>query len=311
MRRAIRRAVCCAAVLFTLITGLSVSRAAILSPADQFVILGIGGPDAANRGTVIINSATSITGNVGYNRFTTSTTNQKVTTFTGTAYVHSEVAPTGAPGANWNYTAATYVPTGGIQYGSSNVAVDTLLNNARTAALSASTFYGALPATHAPIVEIDDTSATITSTGAVNVIDIGLIDLKSDTITLQGRAGFTDAFIIRVTGGFSVDQSTISLVNTTAGHVLWYFPTAGSEIDIAKDTTVFNGTILAPFTTSSDPVTYHNPATFNGAIIAKDINVHSDFNINHVPFVPEPAGATLLLSAVLVLGARRRHRHRQ
>jgi choice-of-anchor A domain-containing protein len=113
-----------------------------------------------------------------------------------------------------------------------------------------------------------------------------------------------------VTGDFAVDQSTISLVNTTAGHVLWYFPTAGTEIDITKAETVFNGTILAPFTTSADPVIYHNPATFNGAIIAKDINVHSDFNINHVPFVPEPATGTLLLAAGLTLLARRRRRRR-
>jgi hypothetical protein len=287
------------------------ARGGVLTPADQFAILGIGGSSAASRGTVIINSATSITGDVGYARFTTSTTNQKVTTFTGTAYVHSEVAPTATTGTNWNYTAATYVPSGGIQYGSSSAAVDTLLDDARAAALAASTFYGGLPATLAPIASINDTSATITSTGAVNVIDIGAIDIKSDTITLSGRVGFTDTFIIRVTGNFAVDQSTIALANTTAAHVLWYFPTAATDIDIVKAETIFNGTILAPFTTSSKPVIYHNPATFNGAIIARDINVHSDFNITHVAFVPEPATGALLVGfglAALACARRRRRR---
>ena len=89
---------------------------------------------------------------------------------------------------------------------------------------------------------------------------------------------------------------------TNASHLLWYFPTANSHILINKDSTVFNGTILAPFTTSANPVTYHNPATFNGAILARDIDVHSDFNINWVPF-PEPSslvGLALIGSAMIV-----------
>ena len=283
------------------------AHAAILSPADQFVILGIGGTSAASRGDVSINSATSIIGNVGYNQFTTSLTNQKVNLFTGTAYVHSEVAPGGVTGANWDYAAATYAPSGGIQYGSANAAVDTLLTDARTAALAASTFYGGLPATQT-LPALNDASLNIVSDQSVNVINIPSINVNSDTITLTGRPGFTDTFIIRTTGSFDISQSTISLVNTDAAHVLWYFPTAGSHILLNKDSTVFNGTILAPFTTNSEPVEYHNPATFNGAIIARDIDVHSDFNINHVPFVPEPSSLAAVAMGLCALATRRRLR---
>ena len=55
-----------------------------LGAASQFALL------ALNNGNMTINSATSITGNVGYSNGVTSTTNQKVSTFNGTAYLDSE-----------------------------------------------------------------------------------------------------------------------------------------------------------------------------------------------------------------------------
>jgi hypothetical protein len=281
--------------------GASTAHAAVLAPANQFVLLATGGTGPADRGTATINSSTSIIGNVGYGQWTTSTTNQKVDTFTGTVDVHSTVAPTGAPGANWDYTAATFAPSGGVHYGSNEPAVETLLNNARTAALATAGQVQALSPTQT-IASINDTSATITSTGAINVIDIGVINLNSDTITFQSRPGFMDTFIIRTSGSFDVSQSTIAMNGTDAGHLLWYFPTAGSHILVNKDSTVFNGTILAPFTNAGSPVVYHNPATFNGAIIARDFDVHSDFNINQVPFTPDLPEPGALGLAVLTCG---------
>jgi hypothetical protein len=62
-----------------------------------------------------------------------------------------------------------------------------------------------------------------------------------------------------------------------------------------KSTNVINGTFLAPYRS----VIYHNPATFNGQIISKGVNIHSDANLNSVPLsTPEPclAGVAVELS---------------
>ena len=60
-----------------------------------------------NNGNFTINSSTNLIADVGYSSYVTSTTNQKINNFTGTAYVHSQVT-------SFVYTAATYRPTGGI-----------------------------------------------------------------------------------------------------------------------------------------------------------------------------------------------------
>ena len=65
---------------------------------------------------------------------------------------------------------------------------------------------------------------------------------------------------------------------------------------INKDASVFRGTILAP----SGSVEYHNPATFEGAIIAKNIDLHSAFNVTHTSFdtIPEPSTSLLFLMSL-------------
>lgn len=113
------------------------------------------------------------------------------------------------------------------------------------------------------------------------------------TITLCGDA--SDYFLINVTGDFQFSQSVIQLASgVTASHVLWNFPSTTAytrNILINKSTTVWTGTILAPNLPKGVSVEYHNPAEFNGAIIANNVTVHSDFNLNTVPFQPS-AGYT-------------------
>jgi hypothetical protein len=277
-------------IAICLLAGAAASRgdSINLGEAGNFAVLGL------NNGTVTINSATSITGNVGYSNGVISNTNQKVDSFTGTVYVHS--------GATFNYTAATFNPSGGIVIGG---AANTKLDQANADAASASTFYSglALSPMQPLLGVINDTSVTVNSTGAVNVISISSINLNSDHFTINSRAGFDDLFIFKVTGSFDWSQS-IADGTALPGNILWYFPNA-SNINVNKQATVFEGTILAP----TGSVIYHNPATFTGSIVALNIDLHSDFNMTQAPqdaSTPLPlasvGGLTLL---ALTMGQRR------
>ena len=134
---------------------------------------------------------------------------------------------------------------------------------------------------------------TITGNGGVNVISVRSVDLNSRVLTLSGNANNT--FIINVANGFQLADSKILLSGgVLASRVIFNFPTIGSTIDMYKATNVINGTFLAPYRA----VIYHNPATFNGQIIAQSVAIHSDANLTSVPSsIPETclAGATVQL----------------
>jgi hypothetical protein len=280
-------------LFMTLVLLLSFGTAA---QADPYVTLGSAADyailalDYNGVGQETINSATSISGNVGVASGVTGTTNQKVSSWpTGGAYVSS--------GATFSYTAATFAPPDGVNIGGAS---DAKVAQASTDAYAAATTIAGLSATQTISGNINDVSQTVTSNQAVNVIDItGYVNMNSDTFTLNGRAGYTDWFIIRVGGSFDFSQSTVALSNTDAGHVLWFFGD-DQHVLVNKSSTVFSGTILAPYESTFD-VTYHNPATFTGAIISNNLYVHSDFNITQEGFVPTPIpGAVLLLGAGMV-----------
>jgi choice-of-anchor A domain-containing protein len=262
-------------IAICLLAGAAASRgdSINLGAAGNFGILGL------NNGTVTINSATSITGDVGYSNGVVSNTNQKVDSFNGTVYVHS--------GATFNYTPATFNPSGGFVIGG---AADGLLNQANSDALSASSTYFGLGVTQT-LGAINDTSVLVNSTGAVNVISISSINLNSDHFTINSRAGFNDLFIFNVTGSFDWSQS-IADGTALPGNILWNFPNA-SSINVNKQATVFEGTILAP----TGSVIYHNPATFTGSIVALNIDLHSDFNMSQPP-VPADSSTPLPTAAL-------------
>jgi hypothetical protein len=214
---------------------------------------------ALNNGAMTINSSTSITGNVGYSAYVTSTTNQKIDSFVGTAYVHST--------ANFVYTPATYQPTGGIIRGG---AADPLLAQANSDVASASAYFAGLPS-NGSLGNVT-ASRTLSAAGPITVFDVSSWNYNAGKLTLNGSP--TSVFVFRVAGSFDWSQSQIVLNGVQPANIVWYFPNA-SAIDINKSSNVFAGTVLAP----TGSVIYHNPATFNGAIIAKSIDVHSDFNI--------------------------------
>lgn len=298
------------ALAFALSTGAAQAASfdlnGLLGNAAGFAVLGM------EQGDVTINSATSITGDVGYTDGVVSNTNQKVDQFDGTAYLHS--------GASVNTTPATFAPTGGVQSGAQ---VDAYLNQANQDALNAAQFLSTVNAgnvgTGITFAEFnlgalgDNDSRVISTNGSSGAdIDAGNVDFvrlnvdslgyKDDALTLVGDS--SDIFLFNVAGNFDFAGSRVELEGISWENVIFNFA-SGSEVMINKASTLFNGRILGPDAT----IEYHNPAGFNGAILAKSIDLHSDFNLSgpSKAAVAAPAPASLLLSmlAILGLGARR------
>jgi hypothetical protein len=228
-----------------------------LGEAASFGLLGL------ENGNFTVNSGTNLTANVGYSRGVVSGINQKVKNFIGTAYVHSEVG-------SFVYASSSYNPSGGVLQNISTV--DAKLNQANTDAIAASADYANYP------VDVNlgnvTTNQVVNRAGNITVVSISSMNYNSNTIQLIGVAGNDDAFIINVAGNFDFSQSTVFLTNVRPERVVWNFPNA-SNIVVNKSSNVFRGTILAPI----GSVIYHNPASFEGAIIAKNISVHSAFNL--------------------------------
>ena len=261
------------------LTQLAPSLTFNFTQANSYALLGLNG------GNVSVNSATAVTGDFGYSRNSTSTTNQKIGEdffgqWKGTAYVHSAVG-------TFQYTDKNYIPNGGIV---TSPAQDARLDTANAEALAASAQLAALTTT-INAGAINDTSATwgvVNGVANLNVVQVNSLNMNSDVLELRGDE--QDYFVINVLGNFDFSQSEVRLTGgLTANHVIFNFPTAGTQtrdVLLNKASTIFNGTILAP-DLDGFAVEYHNPASFTGAIIAKNITVHSDFNLNHAPFYPQ------------------------
>ena len=216
-----------------------------------------------NNGNFTINSSTNLIADVGYSSQVTSTTNQKINNFTGTAYVHSQVT-------SFVYTAATYQPSGGIIRNTGDA--DAKLDAANANAIAVSSVYAGLTPTY--VFGAVTTNQTINSAGHNTVVQMSSLNYNSNILTLNGTAGTDDGFIINVLGSFDFSQSQIRLNNVRPERVIFNFPNP-SNITVNKASNIFQGTILAP----TGSVIYHNPASFEGSIIALNIAVHSDFNL--------------------------------
>lgn len=258
------------AVSAVLVTPLNTQAASInLGTAADFTIL------ALENGRLSINSATSLTGNVGYSAGVITVEAQKVDTFTGTAFVNSGFATTSF---NNKYVAATFAPSGGIQYGPG--LVDNKLHQANLDAMNAASFYAGLIPAGGSARDLgnlgDNDNRTLNGTGlGLNIYRLGSLNYNSDVLTLIG--GANDVFVFDVTGNFDFSQSQIVLTGgITANNVLFNFLTGSSgHVDLNKAANEFYGTILSP----SAPIDYHNPATFVGRLIGTNITLHSDFNL--------------------------------
>jgi hypothetical protein len=247
------------ALVFAALPTRQIYAAKSLGAASKYVVL------ALENGSLIINSSHLLVGDVGYSKGVKSQTNQKVDTFIGTVYVHSQVS-------QFNYTSATFQPSGGIIQ--NNVTADAQLNQANIDALAASVNYAGLTPdyTYGNVT----TSLTINRTGSVTVVNMASLNYNYGVLNLIGSSGGTDSFIFNIAGNFDFSHASINLTNVNPANVIFNFPNA-SFININKADNVFRGIILAPI----GNVDYHNPASFVGAIIALDIVLHSDFRIEY------------------------------
>ncbi|MFY9342491.1 MAG: hypothetical protein WAT39_08370 [Planctomycetota bacterium] len=244
-----------------------------LGAAANYALLGLA------NGNVTVNSGTSVVGDFGYSAGVTSTTNQKLGNdgpWTGTAYVHSLVAAFQA--------AANFLPSGGIV---TNAAEDARLDQANADAIAASAWIAAEPPT-VNLGNIVDQSVTIGSVDGLrtlHIVEVASLLMNGDVLHLIGDEA--DVFAFNVLGDFRFSQSEVRLSGgVTAAHVLFNFPPGGNytrNVLVNKGATIFRGTMLAPDLNGFE-LEYHNPASFTGAIVARRILVHSDFNLHHEPF---------------------------
>ncbi|MBI3823503.1 MAG: carboxypeptidase regulatory-like domain-containing protein [Planctomycetes bacterium] len=240
-----------------------------LGAAAPFAVLGINGGDVTLNSSSISGAAA----NIGLGPNETSTLQK--TTVTGNLVVD----PTAS--ADLSRLGNNFDITGSVVYQD--------LSQAQADANAASSAFAAMTPTQA-LGNVTG-SITVAGNGSVNVVTVSSLSYNAKTLTLNGTAN--DEFVFNVAGGFSFYQSKILLVGgVTSNHVIFNFPTAGSMVDFSKDSNVVNGTVLAPWRS----VNYHNPAVFNGAIIAQSINIHSSGQLTFVPFSPPVSASPATIS---------------
>jgi choice-of-anchor A domain-containing protein len=230
------------------------------------------------------------------------------------------------PGTTYNISGGTEAITGAVYYDQSNATAPSgfssgvptggihsailaqAVADARAADASAASLTANLVVSGN---QITNSTGTITGHAGENVIDLTQVNMTNGSVLIDGTA--TETFIFRVSGQFSVGNSTIRVTGgAMPEHVLWYFPNTST---IKSSNGSFDGTILA----LHSPVQFDNTPTglgpIRGAVIATDdvnnnqnwvFSTVSGFDIVDIDghsFVPVPEPGSMFLAGIGGAGA--------
>jgi hypothetical protein len=288
-------------------------------PSDwELLAVGNGrqGGDITMANGTSVTAASGESGNIGLAGPSSNNTLQM-----GGASISVEGAALMGTGGNLNLSGSGDVVNGGI-YGASltgnpqgntvnNVNQTTILNQARTDALSAAAAASALPETpaYSSITSINtNTNMTITAvSGGVNVLHLSGLDLNGAALTLNG-AGLGGSFILDVdSGNFTMNSGVIELTGgLNFSQVLVNIGSGASTTPWSGggNASQMTGIVLAPYTSIS-----LSPGLMYGEIIAQNITLVSGACCELPPppptIVPEPATLSLLLLGGAGILARR------
>lgn len=183
-----------------------------------------------------------------------------------------------------------------------NAATDTLLANARTAAINTSAMFAVAPANQT-FGTLSGSTTISQSTVGNYIFNISSINLSSnDAITLSAPAGST--FVLNVTGAFSLSGSShIQLAGgLTAGDVLYNaLGTGNVQFSGGGNSSGVTGIILAV-----DRNVQLSPALIIGEVIGRSISLSSGASV--IGVVPEMNTVLMVpvLLGLMLLGSLRR-----
>jgi SdrD B-like domain len=188
------------------------------------------------------------------------------------------------PSAN-TFFGAGFTATGGV--------VSQNLSQAVLEANGASGYYQQL----APTQTFNDVkrSLTLNGNGGLNIIRMRSLDFRGDRLTFNGSAN--DLFVINVARDFTFRNSRMVLQGgVTADHILFNVTTIGASVDIRNASSVLYGTFLVP----RGNLVYQNPANFQGAIVARNVGLHTRADLNNgTPLPPPPPTSNGSLSGTI------------
>ena len=250
------------------------------------------------QGTLELKDANQLFGQVGLSNSSLLDGRNESTTFDGTIFKHTGATIKGGSGLN---------PSGGIQ---SSASIDAALNQAVIDLNNYTNYLAGLTATGGGTNLSVTNSSVLNSSGSLNVLDYKKIDLENgETFTINGSAGGTDVFVIRVNDAFEFKAADLVLNNLKVDNVIWYY-TGTNNFELHKSDSnpdnfmKFAGTVIA---TKAKDIRL-GEVDFTGRVYAggKDSTLKMGSGFKFEGAIPEPSSSLMLLLGAGGLLLRRR-----